>query len=327
MRLFTASVCIAAAIILCQSAEAQSSKAKTSQRIVVLAPAAADVLMRLDVMDSIVGVTNSVSGFPLAVNVGTYMNPGLESIAALNPTLIIAGTRFNPAYAARIGAEFFLYDPRTLDDIISLVRSLARAIGKEAQGKQLADELQAILDGLQPPRRSVSVLYETRATPLSLARNNTIIRDMLERAGMRYLYDGSAWLVSMEYLISAQPDVYIYQHGPMNRNPIPPARRPGWDRFAACAWMVDEFDFARPNTRLFETLQMLNAILHQDDICAAGKNCFQLYLSALDLFSIVTLQFHIQNIYKLYRSLGHPIRSLLWFLLLPSSALYAALFS
>jgi len=269
LRLFTASACIAATIILCLSADAQAA-----QRIVVLAPAAADVLMRLEAADSVVGVTNSVSSFPHAVNVGTHMNPGLESIASLKPTLLIAGTKFNPEFAKRMGAEFFLYDPKTLDDIIGIVRALGQKIEKAKQGEKLAEELQAVLDGLHPPRRGLSVLYETRSTPLSLAKNNTIIRDLLERAGMRYLYDGSAGLVSMEYLIREQPDVYIYQQGPMNRNPVPPARRPGWDRFTTCTWKVDEFDFARPNTRLFETVQALNAILNQDDACAAGAGLY-----------------------------------------------------
>ena len=266
--------CIAAAIILCPNASVASppgAEARAAQRIVVLAPAAADVLARLDAADSIVGVTNNVFGFPQAMKVGTHMNPGLESIAALRPTLIIAGTRFNPEFAARMGSAFFLYDPRTLDDIISTIRNLAQTIEHEAQGEQLTAELQAILDGLKPPRHTLSVLYETRSTPLSLARNNSIIRDMLERAGMRYLYDGSGGLVSVEFLINAQPDIYIYQQGPMNRNPSPPARRTGWSRFNACAWKVDEFDFARPNARLFETLQTLNAILNQDDVCAAGR--------------------------------------------------------
>jgi len=266
---------------LCLSADAQAA-----QRIVVLAPAAADVLMRLgvadvtdaadaaDATDSVVGVTNSVANFPKAAKVGTHMNPGLESIASLRPTLIIAGTRFNPEFAKRMGAEFFLYDPKTLDDIIGTVRTLGQKIGKGEQGEKLAAELQAVLDGLPPPRHSLSVLYETRSTPLSLAKSNSIVRDMLERAGMRYLYDGTAGLVSMEYLIRKQPDVYIYQQGPMNRNPVPPLRRPGWNRFTACIWKVDEFDFARPNTRLFETVQTLNTILNQDDVCAAGMELY-----------------------------------------------------
>lgn len=265
MKRFTASGCIVAAIILCLSGNASAA-----ERVVILAPAAADVLTRLNAGDSVVGVTSSVSDFPRAANVGTHMNPGLETIASLKPTLIIAGTKFNPEFAERMGAECFIYHPGTLGEIIASIRILAQKIGKEAEGIRLARELQAALDRLTPPRHSPTVLYETRSIPLSLAKGDAIIRDVLERAGMRYAFAGNAGMVSVEYLMSNQPEIYIYQHGPMSRNPVPPARRPGWDRFGACAWKVSEFDFARPNARLFETVQTLNAILNEDDSCAAG---------------------------------------------------------
>lgn len=238
--------------------------------MVILAPAAVDVVSRLGAGDSVVGVTNSVAEFPQARRVGIHLNPGIEQIAALRPTLIIAASRFDPSIAERLGAEFFLYEPKTLDQIIELVQSLAAKLGRPADGAALAAELRAALDSLRPPAHSPTVLYEVTAGPLLLAKDNSIVRDVLERAGMRYAYPRTTGGTSAEYLMANQPELYIYQVGPMNKAPAPPLQRPGWGAFNACIWRVDEFEFARPNTRLFERVKELNAILNSDNPCAAG---------------------------------------------------------
>lgn len=229
--------------------------------MVILAPAAADVLERLGAGSGVVGVTNSVEGFPAAVKVGTHLNPGVEKIASLRPELIITTSRFNPELAERMGAALFVYEPKTLDAIVENVRLLATEVGREEQGRALAEELQAVLDGLTQPDRKPTVLYETRSNPLAIAKDNSVIADLLERAGMRYAYPASTGTLSAEYLMANQPEYYIYQDGPMNRNPVAPAERSGWENFRARAWKVNEFDFARPNTTLFETARILNGII------------------------------------------------------------------
>lgn len=252
-----------------------SVSALAAERVIVLAPAAADVLARLDAGGSVVGVTNSVSEFPGAAKVGTHLHPGVEKIASLKPDLIIANSRFNPELAERMGAELFVYEPRTLDEIIKNVRLLAGRLGRDEQGEALAAELQAVLDGLTMPQNPPTALYETRSTPVAVAKRNSVIKDLLERAGMKYVYEGTAGVVSVEYLLVNQPEYYIYQDGPMNRNPEPPRERRGWHRLKSCVWKVDEFDFARPNTRLFETVRTLNDVLNSNDPCARGAEIYK----------------------------------------------------
>ncbi len=242
--------------------------------MVVLAPAAADVLARLEAGPMVVGVTNTVTEFPEAARVGTHRNPGIEAIAAQRPSLLIAGPRFDPDLAQRLGCELYIYDPRTLDQIITTVRALGVRLHRKDQGEALAGELQAALDGLSLPKRRPTALFEARSTPLSVAGNSTITRDLLERAGMQYAFAGDTGLLAEEYLMAHQPEYYLYQSGPMNRNPLPPKERRGWSGFAACSWQVDEFAFSRANTRIFETLVELNALLNMEDPCAAGHKAW-----------------------------------------------------
>lgn len=238
--------------------------------MVVLAPAAADVLYRIGASDSVVGVTNNVTEFPEAVKVGTHLNPGVEKVVSLRPSLLITTSVFDPELVRRMGAEHFVYEPQTLREIIDDVRILAAKLEKEEEGEALASALEKILEGLRPPGERASALYETRSNPLSIARDNTIMRNILETAGLRYAYPQSNGVISAEYLLAHQPDFYIYQEGPMNRNPVPPRERTGWERFRSCAWKVDEFEFARPNTKVFDTVRELNAILTSENPCAAG---------------------------------------------------------
>lgn len=254
------------AVFLCLTPEARAI-----ERVVILAPAAADVMYKLGAGDAVVGVTNSVTEFPRAEKVGTHLNPGVEKVASLKPTLIIANSRFDPALAERMGADFFLYEPGTLDEIIDDVRILAGKIGKGKEGEILAVSLETVLATLRLPDNPPTVLYETRSTPLAIAKDKTIIKNLLERAGMRYAYPRSTGMISAEFLLAHQPDYYIYQQGPMNKNPVPPLKRNGWERLRSCVWKVDEFSFARANTQLFTTVAELNRLLNESSPCEAGK--------------------------------------------------------
>lgn len=244
--------------------------AEAKERVVVLAPAAADVIFRLGAGDSVVGVTNSVTEFPNATQVGTHLNPGIETVASLKPTLIISSSRFDPEMSSRMGAEHFVYEPKTLDAIIEDIRILAQKLGCEAQGEALALSLEQALLGLTLPENPPTVLYETRSTPLAVAKEHSIMKDILERAGLKYAYPQSSGIISAEYLLANQPDFYLYQVGPMNKNPVPPLERPGWNTLKSCLWKVEELAFARPNTQVFQTVLELNEILNSDSICQTG---------------------------------------------------------
>ena len=242
-------------------------------RIVVLAPAAADIVDKLGLKDCVVGVTSSVTDFPGASTVGTHRNPGIENIAALRPSLIIASARFSAELASRLGAELFIYEPRSLPAILEAITQLAERTGKTEQGEALVASLAAMMP--QPVKTDrPTVVYEVRSTPLSLAPQESFLANLLESAGFHYAHQGVSAEVSPEYILENTPDFYIYQVGPMNKNPDPPLKRNGWRGMGACIWKVDELAFARPNTGSFALVAALTAILADDDPCEAGKSIF-----------------------------------------------------
>ena len=250
---------------------------RADQRIVILAPAAADIVNKLGLGPAVVGKTNRVEEFPHAVKIGTHRNPGIENIAALNPTLLIAPARFDKEMATRLGATLFAYEPHSLPDILNAIHTLGNITGQQKAAHALATPLSQTLDRPTQPntRQGPTALYETRSTPLSLAARDSFIASLLASAGFTYAYQGTGGEASAERVIASPPDFYIYQVGPMNKKPTPPDKRPGWAQFGACVWKVDELTFARANTESFALVEALRTILDTPDPCAAGKAFFE----------------------------------------------------
>ncbi len=263
--------------ILCSpfNAAADEQPAKTAERIVILAPAAADILLQLGCAESVVGVTDSIEEFPGTEKIGTHINPCVECIAALRPTLLITTDKFPADLTARLKAERYIYEPQDLQEILGAVDALGRRLGKTEKAGGLIDFYSGIIKNLHPPRplkTMPKVLYETRSDPLTLAGGNTIMQDALERAGFSFIRaENRTGQVSPEYVLRSRADFYIYQVGPMNMNPIPPKEREGWKKLKACVWKVDEKIFARPNTKIFAEVAKINIILDSENPCELGE--------------------------------------------------------
>lgn len=239
-----------------------SSNSLAAKRVVVLAPAAVDILVQLQAEALVVGVTRSVSEFPSAKRVGSHIRPNLEIIRSLQPDLLILSSNrfFSEAMAAAVDTEVFYYHPETLEEILQQTVELAKLLGKQTTGEHLIQEQRQKLNGIKLLPNPPSVIYEVTAMPLMLAGKKNIVRDIIEQAGGRLLTPGDRKLVrfNAEAILAQQPDIYIYQVGPMNRNPTPPQERGPLGRLNAKFLQVDELQFSRANTGSFDNVLMLN---------------------------------------------------------------------
>lgn len=239
-----------------------SANAFAAQRVVVLAPAAVDILEKLEAGEQIVGVTRSVEEFPHALRVGSHIRPNLEMIRSLEPDLLILSSHrfFSEAMAESVGAEVFHYQPETLEQILHQTMELATLLEKQKIGERLIDEQRKKLKQVIPLEKSPSVVFEVTAMPLMLAGKKSIVRDIIEMAGGKLLTTDERKLVryNVEAILAQQPDVYIYQVGPMNRNPVPPQERGTLQRLNAAYLQVDELQYSRANTRSFDNVLELN---------------------------------------------------------------------
>lgn len=237
-----------------------------AERIVILAPAAADIFYKIGSAERVVGVTKNVTEFPDAVSVGTHIRPNAEIIRSLRPDLIVTGSA-DSFYADAIkditGASVFRYDPLTLDEILDLTAEIGKITGREESAAELIAELRSKLGSVKPLPEKAGVIYEVSQLPYTVAGRGSITAAIITAAGGRTLVDSDDKLVklSVEKTVALKPDVYIWQTGPMNRNPVPPADRPEFRRIKAAWIQVDERKFSRANTETFDAVLELNGIL------------------------------------------------------------------
>ncbi|MCF6266212.1 MAG: helical backbone metal receptor [Desulfuromusa sp.] len=239
-----------------------TTNAWCAQRIVLLSPAAGDIIHQLKADDLVVGVTRNLEGFTRATRVGSHIRPNVEIIRSLNPDLLIVSSNrfFSKEMAAAVGAEVFYYHPRSLDEIGRQITVLAQRLGKVALGIQLVARQWQKLKQLKPIRTMPRVVFEVTAMPLMVAGDKHIVADIIKRAGGTLIAPAQRKLVrySIEAVLAQQPDIYIYQVGPMNKNPQPPQQRSSYAHLAARFLRVDELQFSRANTVSFDNVVKLN---------------------------------------------------------------------
>jgi len=233
------------------------------ERIVVLAPAAADIIEKLDAAQLVVGKTRNVEEFPQATRVGSHIRPNLEIITSLNPDLLIISSNkfFSKELAAKVQAKLFHYNPNSLEEILEQTRRLADLIDRQQQALQLIEKQRQKLQHVQPIKIAPKVMYEISEAPLTIAGTGNILADIIETAGGQFVSGGTRKMLRFnpEAVLALQPDIYIWQIGPMNQQPTPPTER-GQYRFLGADYLqVDQLQYSRANTKSYDNVLKLNS--------------------------------------------------------------------
>lgn len=233
-----------------------------AQRIVILAPAAADIIEKLDAAELVVGKTRNVEEFPQAKQVGSHIRPNLEIIASLQPDLLIISSNrfFSKEMAAAVDAEIFHYQPNRLEEILEQTRKLSELIDRKEQARKLIAAQQQKLKALKPVAPAPRVMYEITEAPLTIAGSGNILADIITTAGGQFISGSNRKMLRFnpEAVLSLQPEIYIWQVGPMNQNPTPPAERGQYRLLKADYLQVDQLQYSRANTSSFDNVIKLN---------------------------------------------------------------------
>jgi iron complex transport system substrate-binding protein len=237
---------------------------------VILAPAAADIFLKLGVADKVAGVTKNVDGFEGAEKVGSHLRPNMEIIKSLNPDLIVIGSAeryYKDSINVLTGLPVLEYDPTTLEGILEKINEIGTLTDKEAEAEKLNASLREKLASVKPVKERPGVLFEISQMPYMVTGKNNIVTDIINTAGGQSVVfmDSKIVKLSLEMAVMLRPDVYIWQKGPMNKNPIPPQDRPEFAKLASRWIEVDEKEFSRANTNSFDAVLKLNSLLAGTD--------------------------------------------------------------
>jgi iron complex transport system substrate-binding protein len=245
-------------------------------RIVTLAPSLTEWAFALGAGARVVGVSR-YDAFPAEVadlpRVGGFLDPSVEGILALRPSLVLAapgpGNRAPLERLAGLGVPVLVLPASRLEDVYATLEVLGPALGAGPRARRLATELRARLAALEararaaPPVR-VAVVYGYQ--PLVLGGPESLAGALLALLGARNVVEGAVEYpqVSPEVLRVAAPEVILdgaAAHGLPGSAP--------WAGWAAVPAVRDrrvvplpEAGLLVPGPRLVDGAQALAAALH-----------------------------------------------------------------
>lgn len=232
------------------------------ERLVLLAPAAGDIVSKLGAENKVVGVTRSNHDFPGALQIGSHIKPNVELIKGLEPDLLIISSNrfFSDQLAVQVSADVIKYDPTNLEGVLSEIAKLGDVLGKQAEAAALVQEMKSIRDQIKPLSEQKSVVFEVTQSPFMIAGQRSIVNGIVTAAGGRLIAPEKRKIAkfNVESVLIQSPDYYIYQVGPMNKNPTPPTDRANYQMMESEVIKVDQLDFSRANTRSFSLALELN---------------------------------------------------------------------
>lgn len=256
------------------------------QAIVPLSPSVTEILFAIGAGDQVIARTRH-DNYPTQVeslpSVGgiTAESVSIETILALEPDLIIAGSRRQLEIVDLLAAAdipVFVLAPQSLDDITAAMLTMGEMTGHQSDAQAVVDDMKARIAAVQeivdriPPEQRITVFYEVWHEPLTTTSEATFIGELLVLAGGINIFgdlEGTYPNVSDEQVIIRDPQVIV---GPSSHNeqltPEQLATRPGWADLSAlqndAVYAIDGDIISRPGPRVVDALEALAALFYPE---------------------------------------------------------------
>jgi iron complex transport system substrate-binding protein len=254
------------------------------QHIVSLTPATTEILFKLGAGPRVVATTDFDDYPPEAValpDVASYTAVDVEKIVGLESDLVIAGgNSFNdPAAIAQLRelgvAVVVTYAP-DIASVLKDVELIGTTVGRAAEARDLTASMRADFDQVAAATADLPrprVFYELDATTdIYTAADDSFIAEMITLAGGEPITTGSKtdFAISLEKLVTADPEVIVLGDSVYGVTPQAVAQRPGWDVMTAVKngdiRGVNDLVVTRPGPRLVEGLRELVLAIHPEAV-------------------------------------------------------------
>lgn len=253
------------------------------RRIVVLAPAAAEMLESLDLLDRVVGRGDfgpwpePISGLPV---VGGYDSPNVERLLELECDLLLTAASDAGVGSRRrlesVGVRVVALETGTYEGIFESLNEVGRLFGKQTESETLSRELRAKLSSLAALADGADerrVLFVVGRDPLYVAGPGSHIDEMIRMVGgVNVAADALSEYqqLSMEAVLEREPEIIIDASD--NRPEALRGRRPGswgrWEFLPAVrrkrVYHVDPGRLVIPGLRLPEMTRLMGQLIHPE---------------------------------------------------------------
>jgi iron complex transport system substrate-binding protein len=229
------------------------------QRIISLAPSNTQILFAIGLGDKVVGVTEydhypyNFTAWIAAGNmtsVGGFSTPNKETIASLQPDLILATNLHNADVVTlrSLGYNVLVLNPNDVNGVFKDISMVGKATGSEQNATALVnslnDQINAIAAKIAAAHLTApKVYYEVWNPPLMSAGSTSFINDVIVKAGGQNIFGNETQqypTVSSETIVQKNPDVILLPTDMANTGDAPfygsvdtVKARPGWSSISA----------------------------------------------------------------------------------------------
>lgn len=226
-------------IILCFSQPCFAADKAEHQRIISLTPHITQILFDVGAGDSVVGTSFTyINEYPDIAKIGDFMNPSIEKIVALKPTIIIgSNASARPELINKLkelGYRVELVDEKYLVDIYRSIMIIGALTGKEDNAKKLISVMQMQIGKLEnsiinKPRKTV--FYQIWENPLMTIGKGSYLQEILMKAHLRPITIQAEYgRISIDEVVKYDPDIILIPYdNTMNVDKATLIRM--WDRY------------------------------------------------------------------------------------------------
>jgi len=245
------------------------------RRYVVTSPEIGEIIYLLEGSDNIVGVVEEVDYPPQLqeiYKVGSFGAISREKVIALRPNIVfISGLEqeYLGSELNKLEIPTVTLYPRSIDEMLSGIRTVATHLEIEERGVAVADSLRSELNRIRLKDGSRPRVYvEIYGNPIMSASKESFVGELVELSGGDNIFselprDYSR--VKVEEVISADPEIIVLTYPGVGVNDV--KSRKGWQNIAACRndriYTVEEVDpdlILRAGPRSVEGAKLLNSI-------------------------------------------------------------------
>jgi len=253
------------------------------QRIVSHVPSITETLFALGLGEKVVGVSDYCD-YPeeakLKPSVGSYFNPSIENIVALDPDLVLTDGHSESIKGLEgLGITFFVVDPKDIDGIFKDIELLGKVTGTEGRANKLINDMKKDISYVSSRVKDapkVKVFYIIDATDLTLPWTvgpGSFADALITMAGGENAAAKAqgAWVqFSIEEVVSSDPEIIILpaKHGTAYTSPEMLKAHPAWRGIIAVRqdriYIIDGDLVDRSGPRIVQGLKEMAKIIHPE---------------------------------------------------------------
>jgi len=253
------------------------------QRIISLAPSNTEILFALGLDDRVVGVTEYCNYPEEAISkpkVGGFSNVDIEKVVSLEPDLILVTTIHSktviPALE-ELGLTALALAPSSLDELMNNITLIGKITRQDKQALQLVDNLRRRIEAVNNKTKDLAlnqrprVLYLTWHDPLMTAGTETLVNDLINKAGGQNIaYDISGdKAIDLEAVIHRNPQVIVASIGMGTGKDLPwqyvrtePRLKNTEALLTNRVYQIDGDLIHRSGPRIVEALELMALFIH-----------------------------------------------------------------